>query len=71
MNINQKGFANIVLIVLVVVVLGGVIAIGYFTFKPNTTPTITQEQAQALILQTWGDCTPDICESVTVTVNNN
>ena len=30
-------------------------------------PLLNQEQARALILQTWGGCTPDTCESVTVT----
>ena len=33
--------------------------------------TLTQAQAQTLVLQTWGGCTPDTCGSVTVTVQNN
>jgi len=37
----------------------------------SATPAITQEQAQTLVLQTWGGCTPDTCGSVTVTANSN
>ena len=32
---------------------------------------LTQEEARALVLKTWGGCTPDACASVTVTVQNN
>jgi hypothetical protein len=42
----------------------------YFTIT-SATPTITQEQARILVLQTWGGCTPDTCESVTVTAHSN
>ncbi len=42
----------------------------YFTIT-NATPVLTKEQAQALVSQTWGGCTPDTCESVIVTVQYN
>lgn len=41
----------------------------YFAIT-SATPALTQEQARALALQTWGGCT-DICESLAVTVQNN
>lgn len=51
MNINQKGFANIVLVIMIVVILIG--AVGYFAFvkksepiapqSPTPTPTKTQK----------------------------
>lgn len=34
-------------------------------------PSLNQEQARSLVLQTWGGCTPDTCSSVTVTVQNS
>ena len=37
----------------------------------STVPTISQEQARILVLQTLGGCTPDTCGSVTVTANSN
>jgi len=36
------------------------------TFKNE--PSLTQEQAQTLVLQTWGGCTPDSCSEVVVSV---
>jgi len=39
MNINQKGFANIVLIVLVVILAG---AVGYFVFTKKPAPVVEQ-----------------------------
>lgn len=42
----------------------------YFTIT-SATPVLTQEQARALVLQSWGGCTPDTCGSVTVTVQDN
>lgn len=37
----------------------------------SVVPTISQEQARALVLKTWGGCTPDTCGSVTVTASSN
>ena len=33
--------------------------------------TLTQPQAESVVLSTWGGCTPDSCGSVTVTLHNN
>jgi hypothetical protein len=43
----------------------------YFTITSTAQPTLTQAQAQALVIQSWGGCTPDTCGSVVVTVQNN
>ena len=39
MNMNQKGFANIILIVIIVLAVG---AVGYFVFVKKSTPTVQQ-----------------------------
>jgi hypothetical protein len=44
----------------------------FFTIQgPQVSCTLTQPQAQSLVLSTWGGCTPDTCGSVTVSVQNN
>lgn len=42
-----------------------------FTITSAVVPVLTQAQAQTLVLQTWGGCTPDSCGSVNVTVQNS
>ena len=50
MNMNQKGFANIVLVVLVVVLIS---AIGYFIFIKKSVPSTSQQTSDNTVYKTY------------------
>lgn len=64
-NSTQKGFIVPVLIIIIVVLLG---IVGYLTVgKTDKSSTVlTPAEARALVIETWGDCTPDMCSKVVV-----
>jgi flagellar basal body-associated protein FliL len=74
---KQKGISTLIVIIIIIAVVVvsvvGVLLYQYLATQPvgPTQPSLTQEQAEAIVLQTWGGCTPNTCESVTVTVENN
>ncbi len=75
----QKGLVNTVIVILVVVLAGAFLyseLVKIPTSQKNEqpqkvssqTPVLTEAAALALVKSTWGDCTPDSCSQVVVSV---
>ncbi len=75
----QKGLVSTVLVILVVVLAGAFLyseLVKIPTSQKNEqpqnvssqTPVLTEAAALALVKSTWGDCTPDSCSHVVVSV---
>ena len=70
-NSFKKVYIVPVAIVIIVILLA---VVGYFAFynKPTqesvVSKTLSSDEARALVIQTWGDCTPDTCSRVVVTI---